>query len=511
MRPTRTTLCKLLFLFLFFSVNQFVSGQTVAEKTMVLHGTVMDSVKKVPIDYATVILQDSSGKGLKSSLTNRLGAFEFSNLQRGRYIIQVMNVGYRNKSFPVLLNSNSSDPASGDSNSAEQMIVDTIYLTPDLIGLKEVSIAGRRPIIKQDIDGITYDLQADPESKVKNVLDMMRKIPMIDVDAEDNIKLKGNSNFRILINGKPSSMMARSPKDALKAISASNILKIEVLTTPPAKYDGEGLAGIINIITNKKIDNGYNGNVNSYYRFPVGGLTTSGSIGVKSGKFGLNVFGGISENISPNSLRLNSRSTTGDFPTSLAQDRINNFDSQYHAFSSSLSFEVDTLNLISADFAYNDGLYKSFNVQNTTLSDAQGSTLESYRVNNVLRNPFYGLDLGLNYELGFKKKKNKLLTLSYKYTTSSDDTDYRLNIEERYQYDNPSFIQVNNGRSAEQTVQLDYYNAFKKLTIEGGIKGIFRNNRSDFQYGTLNDITSTYDFQADTRNTFTNELQFLSI
>jgi hypothetical protein len=144
MRPTRTTLCKLLFLFLFFTVNQFVSGQTVAEKTTVLHGTVMDSVKKVAIDYATVILQDSSGKGLKSSLTNGLGAFQFSSLKQGRYIIQVINVGYRNKSLPVLIISNSSDSASVKSNLAEQILVDTIYLAPDPIGLKEVSIAGHR-------------------------------------------------------------------------------------------------------------------------------------------------------------------------------------------------------------------------------------------------------------------------------------------------------------------------------------------------------------------------------
>jgi len=110
--------------------------------------------------------------------------------------------------------------------------------------------AADKPLIKQEVDRIGYDIQADPESKSLNVLDMMRKVPMLSLDADDNIKLNGNSSYKILINGKPSSMIARSPKDVLRAMPASSIQKIEVITTPPAKYDSEGLAGIINIITN---------------------------------------------------------------------------------------------------------------------------------------------------------------------------------------------------------------------------------------------------------------------
>ena len=128
--------------------------------------------------------------------------------------------------------------------------------------LNEVAVSGSRPIIKQEPDRITYDIQADPESKVLTVMDMMRKVPLLSVDADDNVKLKGTGNYRILINGKPSGILTRDPKEYLKSMPAAGVQKIEVITTPPSKYESEGLSGIINIITARKLENGYNGNVN---------------------------------------------------------------------------------------------------------------------------------------------------------------------------------------------------------------------------------------------------------
>ena len=98
---------------------------------------------------------------------------------------------------------------------------------------------------------------------------MMRKVPLLSVDADDNVKMKGTGNYRILINGKPSGVIARDPKEFLRSMSASNVQKIEVITTPPSKYESEGLSGIINIITAKKMGNGYNGNIKAGFIFKV--------------------------------------------------------------------------------------------------------------------------------------------------------------------------------------------------------------------------------------------------
>ncbi len=173
--------------------------------------------------------------------------------------------------------------------------------------------------MKQEVDRISYDLQADPESKVFSVLDMMRKVPLLSLDADNNILLKGNSDFKILINGKPSSMVERNYKEILRTMPASSIERIEVITTPPAKYDAEGLAGIINIITNKKLDNGYNGSLNFSERFPNGGPGFGGSFSAKFGKIGMSAFGGASIFKSPQIINSTSRNTFGDENTILTK------------------------------------------------------------------------------------------------------------------------------------------------------------------------------------------------
>ncbi|MES2458754.1 MAG: outer membrane beta-barrel protein [Bacteroidota bacterium] len=463
-------------------------------------GTVKDSVKNELVQYATIILQDSLGKGLKSTFTDVNGKFHFDSLANRHYTISIASMGYENRQIDVLANTNEVVRNLG-----------LLYIYEANVALKQVNVVGTRPILKQEIDRLTYDVQADPESKIRNVLDIMRKIPLLSVDAEDEIKLKGSPNYRIFINGKPSSMMAKSPKDVLRSMSASNIQKIEVITTPPAKYEGEGLAGIINIITYKNIENGYSGNINSSYRLPVGGISNSGSFVVKKGKFGASLVGGISNYNSPNSDRFSDRTTTGVNPTFLSQDRVNNFDSQYRYLTSLISFEIDSLNLFSGEVSINNGSYKSHNNQNSRLFDQYNSIIQSYTVENLLINPWTGLDVGLNYQLGFKKKKDKLLTLSYKLSNTTDNTDYRLTLDNQFNYAAPDFLQINNSKAFEQTIQLDYVNIYGDLKIESGIKGIFRKNESDYQYSSYDDLSSTYQLQADKSNIFSNDQNIYGI
>ncbi|MGO4879066.1 outer membrane beta-barrel protein [Pedobacter psychrotolerans] len=472
----------------------------VATKNMRIQGTVIDSIKNEPIEYATIILQDSLMKSVRSAFTNSKGEFLFDKLPSNRYSIVISSMGYTTK-LRSIPNSNQNDSVN----------LGSILIYSSAKNLNQVTISATRPILRQSIDRLTYDIQADPESRVKNVLDMMRKIPLLTVDDEDNIQLKGNSNYRILINGKPSSLIAKSPKDVLRGMSASNIQRIEVITTPPAKYEGEGLAGIINIITNKNIDNGYNGNLNSSYKFPVGGFTNTGSINLKHGKVSASVVAGISDNVSPKSMRLNKRETFGDSPTLLDQTRVNNFNARYRYLASTLSVELDSLNLISADFTFNNGFYHSYNDQNSTLTGVNNEILESFSVNNVLKNPFLGIDAGLNYQLGFSKKKDKLITFSYVVRKSKDDTDYLLKLDNKVNYTGPDFMQVNNTEASEQAVQVDYVNSYKNLKVEAGFKGIFRNNKSNYEYSIFNNQTSQYELESDKSNQFDNDQRILGI
>jgi outer membrane receptor for ferrienterochelin and colicin len=188
-------------------------------------------------------------------------------------------VGYGNKTIAV--NGNGPDVNIGK-----------VSLAASSSQLKEVSVTAARPLMKQEVDRISYDIQADPDSKALSVLDMMRKVPLLTVDGNDNIQLKGSGNYKILINGKESALVAKNPSDILKSMPATNIEKIEVITTPPAKYDAEGLAGIINIVTKRNADQGYNIGFNSRFNTVFGaGYNINGT--VKQGKFGASFFGGF--------------------------------------------------------------------------------------------------------------------------------------------------------------------------------------------------------------------------
>ena len=153
-------------------------------------------------------------------------------------------------------------------------------------------VNAQRPMVEQSDDKIVFNVEDDPTNKTETAIDILRKTPFITVDGEDNIKVNGKSNFKVLLNGRETSMFARNIKEALRGFPGALISKIEVITTPSAKYDGEGIGGLINIITKKKVV-GYNGTLSSFSRTSdkLNNFSVNGN--AKVGKIGLSVFYGI--------------------------------------------------------------------------------------------------------------------------------------------------------------------------------------------------------------------------
>ncbi|WP_316805454.1 outer membrane beta-barrel family protein [Pedobacter nototheniae] len=460
-------------LFCTFSLLFFSTQLTKAQDLPgVIKGIAIDSASKKPVEFMTIALKKDNTV-TKTIVTAANGSFSFEKVAIGKYTVLAIAVGYNAKNTSVEI-------------TAEKPVVNlqNITVASQTNNLSEISVSASKPLIKQEVDRISYDIQADPESKVLTALDMMRKVPLLSLDADDNIKLKGSGNYKILINGKPSSMVARSPKDVLRSMPASSILKIEVITTPPAKYDSEGLSGIINIITNKKIDNGYNGNINLRHQFPVGGPGIGGMITVKQGKFGATAYGGTGFYNSPETQTINSRVTTGDNPTNLSILGTREFKNNFRYGGAELSYEIDSLNLVTAELNPYGGYNKSTNIQDYNLAALNQNT--TYNLFNKTRYGWGGFDATLNYQLGFKSNKDRLLTFSYKYSNSSNPQDNNLTFNNRINFTDPNYIQHNDSKSREQTIQLDYIHPVKKLNIEGGLKGILRDNDSDFEYQSQN-------------------------
>ncbi len=457
-----------------------------------ISGIAVDSVSRKALDFLTVnLLKDKTV--LKADYTKTDGTFSFAGLRPGQYQVLIAGVGYKSTTIPAVLSD----------SSVRKLDLGYILIREDALGLKEVKVTAAKPIIRQEADRISYDTQADPESKVFNVLDMMRKVPYLSLDADDNVQLKGNSDFRIFINGKPSGMIERNYKDVLRSMPASSILRIEVITTPPSKYDAEGLGGIINIITMKAPNNGYNGNVNLSERFPVGGPGVGGAFSAKKGKWGLSSFGGANLYNNPETSYLNRRNTFREEATLLDQRGFNSSESQNAYLGLEVSYEIDTLNLISGQFNINGNRNNGMGRQRSLMENG-GGILEQYSIRNTGTGDGKGMDAAINYQLGFKADKNRLLTFSYRYFGFDNENDNVMNISDRINYALPNYRQLNIQKFAEQTIQADYVHPLKKLTIEAGIKAILRDNSSNFEYRTYNSDTDTYEVISAMSNTFFN-------
>ncbi len=467
-------------------------AQTGAKGQQII-GVLVDSVSQKNPDFITIALMKDKNVSVKVDYSKADGSFKFVGLKPYKYYLVISGVGYKGKTLTADL-----------SDSTRTMLdLGKIFITEEALGLKEVKVSATKQIVKQEVDRISYDTQADPESKVFSVLDMMRKVPYLSLDAEDNIQLKGNTDFRILINGKPSSMVERSYKDILRSMPASSIQRIEVITTPPSKYDAEGLSGIINIITNKNVTNGYNGSLNLSERFPVGGPGIGGSLSAKMGKWGLSAFGGGNLYKNPQTATIVTRNTFGEYSTMLDQRGFNKSESTSGYLGLELSYELDSLNLISGQFNLNGNWNDAVSSQSSDLKKSS-EVLQRYYLNNVGKGAGTGFDAALNYQLGFKADKNRLLTFSYRYYGFDNGQDNVIGISERINYDLPNYRQLNDQLFSEHTIQVDYVHPIKKLTVEAGMKGILRDNKSNFEYRTYNSDTDNYQILDELSNKFSN-------
>ena len=437
--------------------------------TGLIKGTVTDSATHKPLSYITLALKDSSGQQpVKSALSKPDGTFEITQIKPQAYQLVIIAVGYQNKIITIPAFTKTFD--TGD-----------ILLAGATNQLKEVGITASRPLVKQEIDRLSYDVQADPDNKALTVMDMMRRVPLLTVDGDDNIQLQGSGSYRIFINGKPSALLAANPKDILRSMPANTIQKIEVITTPPSKYDSEGLAGIINIITFKKTTDGYNGTITSRYSYPWGpNLNLTGT--VKQNKFGMSGYIGTGRQTMNTATFSNLRETYSPtqpsaVTSSFIQDGSNTWGGNFLYGSTEMSYELDTLNLFTASVNYNRGVFNQDFSRQTTFNGGQAGP-QSYLLLSNGNFDWKGLDAGFNYQLGFKRNKQQLFTASYRYSYSLNGQFSDVSAVDRVNYVVPNYNQQNDASTKEHTFQLDYVHPVKQLTVEAGAKAILRGNYS---------------------------------
>ncbi len=445
------------------------SAQTPAANASV-KGILLDSAKKEALPYVTVLLREpGKDQPLKSTFSTDNGSFEFTGLALGTYEILLTSVGFKNKTIAVP-ELTSTHPTAN---------LGKIFIVSSANHLKEVQVTADKLLIVQDIDKLTYNVEADPENQTMTALDMLRKVPMLTVDAEDNIQLNGSSSYRILVNGKNSSLFVRNPKDVFKSMPANSIKSIEVITNPPAKYEAEGVGGIINIITHKKGLNGYNGSINGGVGHPQT-ASASGYLTAKHNKFGISSYYGNQFYNNPTNRSYSLRREPS--AAQLEQIGTSNNEGHFQYFSTELSFEPDSLNLITANYSFNRSQGEGISMLNVERLSGSHVLEQAYTRLNSNNFNWSGSDLGLDYQHTFKRNKEQLLTLSYRLNQSGDGNLAGIDNEAIFNYTSIFSTTDNVGKSKEQTIQADYVHPIKKQTLEFGIKTILRDNSSDYYY-----------------------------
>lgn len=434
-----------------------------------IKGYVADSGTLQPLGMVSLEIKSNvNRKQLAATLSATDGRFQLSQVPSGKHQLEVTLIGYHSKM--VFL----SDTLFTGNNTID---IGRIWLQPATASLKEVVITATRPLVKQEIDRVSYDVQADPDSKAQTVMELLRKVPLLSVDGDDNIQLQGSGSYRIFINGRPSALLANSPKDALRAMPASSVQKIEVITTPPAKYDSEGLAGIINIVLNKRTDNGYNATITSRNSIPFGpGLTGTGTF--RQNKWGASA--SVSRNYrTKTNARSGNYRQTYDPASVFEQQNFNQIWGRSFFSNAELSFEADSLNLFTVSGYIGSGISRRISTLHSSFGNDELNTGQQlYTITNNQRTPWQSGDLGFNYQRGFRKKAQQLLTFSYRYNVFVNNYSVLSRITDKTNYSNPDNDQYNRSSAKENTLQLDYVHPFGAATMETGIKVILRGNTS---------------------------------
>ena len=364
-----------------------------------IYGIVLDTETQMPIEYATIIIyKNVATKAINGTTTNKQGQFSVKELELGTYKIDIEFIGYKT----IILNEVTID------NSHLKINLNKILLKKANSTLQSVTVTSNASTIENKIDKMVFNAEKDISSQSGVATDLLKKIPMVSVDIDGNVQLAGASSIRFLINGKPSIAYGSNITDVLQSIPASEIKSVEVITNPGAKYDADGLGGIINIILKQNKTRGYNGNINT----SVGTRIENGSLNlaVRNKNFGAGLFFATNERLlaaSPRTMNRTTYDTESHTTNYMQQDGSS--DIKRHGTHSGLNIDwtFKKKNSFTASVSGNDFGYDASGYNNQTLtSQLDGpNTIQNTLLHNITTGSYLGK--GVNYNANYKRSFDK--------------------------------------------------------------------------------------------------------
>lgn len=453
-----------------FSVFAQVPGEDSQRKTTVT-GKVVDADNGVPLEFATLVLQSvEDPNSITGGVTDAEGNFEVS-APSGRYDIRVEFISY--KTYEVK-----------NRELAGREDLGTIRLNLDVATLDAVEVTGERTTVEIKLDKKVYNVGKDLTNAGATITDALNNVPSVAVDVEGGISLRGNENVRILINGRPSALAGFGSTDALQQLPADAIEKIEVITSPSARYDAEGTAGILNIVLKRDKTLGFNGTVQVNGGYPERFQATS-NLNYRTKKFNFFNTIGYSYRKSPGNATFDNMYSQGSF------SRINE-ERDWSRSNNGVNFNIGSEYFITE----NTSVTASFFTRISDGKDITTNNNERYFVNGDFDQTISteeeneedeNYQVSLNFLHNFNEDGHKLtLDLQYSY----DGEDKFTPIEERRTEPSDSLIRDDDVFETEKQndflVQADYVLPIgDNARFEAGYRGAFDNSVTDYRLDRL--------------------------
>ncbi|MEC7981488.1 MAG: outer membrane beta-barrel family protein [Candidatus Neomarinimicrobiota bacterium] len=470
-----------------------------APKIGQVYGTVIDSVSENPIPYASVsVINSRSNTILTGGITDDKGMFHVKEIALGRHKIVIEYIGYEKKELGPY------NFLPFGKNQTEYNL-DKISMNQTTLQMAGVDVQGERPMFIQTAEKRVFNVERNSLTKGGSAIDALRQVPGVEVDPDDNISLRGNTQVNLMIDGKPSSIAGGDIKSLLQSVPASNIADIEVMTNPGAKYDPEGMAGIINIVLKENRFAGLNGNVNSGGD-TQGGTNFSGQVNFRNTKFNSFI------NLGMNNKVWNSDGTSlrqmefQEFKNILEQSYDSKSNGPNLFVKTGGEYFIDPTQSLGLSFTISDGKRYRDN-ENYTLDKGPGES-RYIRISDS-DSDRGGYDFNLNYDKKFKNPKHKLTSyLRLSNGNNDGDNEYKNTEWEPYKelFENADEARNGqNGKNAGFDLQVDYVRPFESGSkIELGFSSK-NNDRNDYQRAEIFDYTLN---QFVNDNEFTNDFNF---
>ncbi|MFI1771327.1 TonB-dependent receptor domain-containing protein [Thalassobellus citreus] len=466
-----------------YSKNTFKPDfKTTIDAEVTVSGRVIDKETKQPLEYATVaFFSKKENKIITGGITDTNGNFNIS-IEKGIYDVSIEYIGFKKLTIP-------------NKKIAGSLSLGTFSLELDTESLGEVEIIAEKTSVEIKLDKKIYNVGKDLTVSGGNVSDVLDNVPSVSVDAEGNVALRGNDNVRILINGKPSGLVGLNSTDALRQLPADAIEKIEVITSPSARYEAEGTAGILNIILRRSKLLGLNGSITANVGHPdAAGI--SGNINYRTGN--VNIF-------NTTSYRYNE--SIGHWYNNVMYNDINTPDLD----------EKRNWTDIRKGLTTNSGIewYINDSASLTTALVYSNNDNKSNSVNNLVYTNKIDNTTSKSIRLDPENEDGETIQYSVNFTKNFKQTDHKLTFDFQYENTNDNDLSLINTNGINTEIASNFEDQSKILLqsdyvlpigeqsqIEIGYRGDFDNRSTDYRVELINTDTGNFEVNNDLTNVF---------